>query len=418
MKYLRLIILWTFTILTPFTWISTASVQAPDRISIDHRLPQETINRLDTIARRCEREIKQLLLNRDANIPIQFNARHVSPVLPQNPMIVDVGAALDTDEFVLRMIRGLLVRRMTELSTLDYSSIPEAPEWVVAGLYHRILSQNNPGVKSMIFPLCQALIESDSVPNMFTLINSPVSAHYPQEYRIYSELCDGILRIIELQMPADFMASYLEKLSTGSNPSTTVILDQLSALIPEPDLQHWYESQLRDIAFTFFSPCSPIEVARQLRGMITLSVIGKDEWHMITAVPIPIEDLDHYVADNKIGANDISEILTRLISLTNKSPQSLSTALMLYRQSLEKLISGPLSAYAGIINQANAEFAAGMKRGLEIAAYLDRIEEEQKLDLPILQNLLKTRQNSRQRYQLEKQQQINSYLDEFEKNLP
>jgi hypothetical protein len=104
--------------------------------------------------------------------------------------------------------------------------------------------------------------------------------------------------------------------------------------------------------------------------------------------------------------------------LTNKSPQILIPALLEYQHALQVLIAGQFNLYMPYIHQAKINFAAALERGQKIIDYMDHIQAEQNLDLPVFKFLTQALSNSPHGNQPPRRKAINDYLDDIEKKFP
>ena len=267
-----------------------------------------------------------------------------------------------------RIVRAQLWRLAAAHGTFRDSD--DLPQWLVAGVYYRMLEQATPAFsRNRVFPVTKLILESGRIPHLRDFVNNPLGLDDPVLYELYAESCALIIRIC-LAENVDCLMNLI-RADIGASPADDLFA-VLNRFENERDVQGWYAAEARRLAINMFQPISAETALARLRELETVPIVKPDALGGFGVVLVPLEDVAQYLKPRKQGFSKISDRLDKFDDLRADSPFLLHDAIDQYVVALRQLATGDGRDFTERIKGARTKFAKDYKTSVAVSAFLSQ----------------------------------------------
>jgi hypothetical protein len=145
----------------------------------------------------------------------------------------------------------------------------------------------------------------------------------------------------------------------------------------EFERQHWFDKQLKAVAYSSLSPLSYKSCAERLDALENITVPGTDELGRRIAKRILIDKIPGLSDDTRLSNKEVGRLKTGFAELLQDSPAILRKPIGMYIQALDLLVHGDESGFTQGVKDARESFKRAIKNGKALEAYLKELEHGQ-----------------------------------------
>ena len=261
------------------------------------------------------------------------------------------------------------------------------PEWLVAGLYHRMLEQRMPPFsRNRVFAATKVLVEARQLPRLRNLLDNPVSVSDPIVYELYAEFCALLIKMLREHDRRIFgdMIGHRRK-GTDSD----ILFARLASFKgDEGAIQDWYELQAERLAVNIIQPLSLAAAKARRHELETVPIVMPDAGGDFGVTRVPLDEVHYHFQTYDYNPDNINELLPGFVEFRRRCPLLLRAAVDDYIGSLRTLRNGREAEFEAQIKAARRKFDAACTRAAEVSDFLDHVGADHRLSLLQLELLV------------------------------
>jgi len=166
------------------------------------------------------------------------------------------------------------------------------PEWLVAGLYHRMLEQRMPPFsRNCVFAATKALVEVGQLPRLRNFLDNPVAVSDPIVYELYAESCALLIKMLR-EHDRRILGDMIGRSRKGTD--SDMLFARLASFEgDEGAIQDWYELQAEQLVVNIVQPLSVAAAKAQRHELETVPILMPDADGDFGVTRVPLDEV-HY----------------------------------------------------------------------------------------------------------------------------
>ncbi|MDP7397343.1 MAG: hypothetical protein QGF67_14285 [Lentisphaeria bacterium] len=261
------------------------------------------------------------------------------------------------------------------------------PEWLVAGLYHRMLEQRMPPFsRNRVFAATKVLVEARQLPRLRNLLDNPVAVSDPIVYELYAESCALLIKMLR-QHDRRILGDMIGHRRQG--PDSAMLFARLASFEgDEGAIQDWYELQAEKLVVNIVQPLSLAAAKARRRELETVPMVMPDAGGDFGVTRVPLDEVHYHFQTYDHNPDNVNELLSRFVEFRWRCPLLLRAAVDDYIGSLRTLRNGKEAEFETQIRAARRKFDAACTRAAGVGDFLDRVGAAHRLSLSQLELLV------------------------------
>ncbi len=261
------------------------------------------------------------------------------------------------------------------------------PEWLVAGLYHRMLEQRMPPFsRNRVFAATKMLVEAGKLPRLRNLLDNPVAVSDPIVYELYAESCALLVKMLR-QHDRRILGDMIGHRRKGTD-SDMLFVRLASFEGDEGAIQDWYELQAEKLVVNIIQPLSVAAAKARRHELETVPIVMPDANGDFGVTRVPLDEVHYHFQTYDHNPDNVNELLPRFVEFRRRCPLLLRAAVDDYIGSLRTLRNGKEAEFGTQIKAARRKFDAACTRATGVTDFLDRVGVDRRLSLLQLELLV------------------------------
>ncbi|HCN08893.1 MAG TPA: hypothetical protein DIT01_13250 [Lentisphaeria bacterium] len=261
------------------------------------------------------------------------------------------------------------------------------PEWLVAGLYHRMLEQRMPPFsRNRVFAATKMLVEAGKLPRLRNLLDNPVAVSDPIVYELYAESCALLVKMLR-QHDRRILGDMIGHRRKGTD-SDMLFVRLASFEGDEGAIQDWYELQAEKLVVNIIQPLSVAAAKARRHELETVPIVMPDADGDFGVTWVPLDEVHYHFQTYDHNPDNVNELLPRFVEFRRRCPLLLRAAVDDYIGSLRTLRNGKEAEFETQIKAARRKFDAACTRATGVTDFLDRVGVDRRLSLLQLELLV------------------------------
>mgnify|MGYP006110654939 CR=1 FL=1 len=261
------------------------------------------------------------------------------------------------------------------------------PEWLVAGLYHRMLEQRMPPFsRNRIFAATKVLVEVGQLPRLRDLLDNPVAMSDPIVYELYAESCALLVKMLR-EHDRGIFSGMIGHRRKGTD--SDMLFARLTSFEGDEDaIQDWYELQAEKLVVNMVQPISVAAAKARRHELETIPIVMPDASGDFGVTRVPLDEVHYHFQTYDHNPENVNELLPRFVEFRRRCPLLLRAAVDDYIGSLRTLRNGKEAEFEMQIKAARRKFDAACTRAEGVSDFLDRVGAAHRLSLLQLELLV------------------------------
>jgi len=261
------------------------------------------------------------------------------------------------------------------------------PEWLVAGLYHRMLEQRMPPFsRNCVFAATKALVEVGQLPRLRNFLDNPVAVSDPIVYELYAESCALLIKMLR-EHDRRILGDMIGRSRKGTD--SDMLFARLASFEgDEGAIQDWYELQAEQLVVNIVQPLSVAAAKAQRHELETVPILMPDADGDFGVTRVPLDEVHYHFQTYDHNPENVNELLPRFVEFRRRCPLLLRAAIDDYIGSLRTLRNGKEAEFETQIKAARRKFDAACTRAAGVSDFLDRVGADHRLSLLQLELLV------------------------------
>ena len=261
------------------------------------------------------------------------------------------------------------------------------PEWLVAGLYHRMLEQRMPPFsRNRVFAATKVLVEAGQLPRLRNLLDNPVALSDPVVYELYAESCALLVKMLR-EHDRRILGDMLGHRRKGTD--SDMLFARLASFEGDGGaIQDWYEVQVEKLVVNIVQPLSVAAAKARRHELETVPIVMPDADGDFGVTRVPLDEVHYHFQTYDHNPDNVNELLSRFVEFRRRCPLLLRTAVDDYIVSLRTLRNGKEAEFETQIKAARRKFDVACTRAKGVSDFLDRVGADHRLSLLQLELLV------------------------------